>query len=75
MKPPLAIQQLEAMCAAGCSHPNCTCGGGDRSEVFFQPRCHPGSGLDVRYEKASGVLNLTCRTCHRPVCDVAVSLI
>jgi len=68
-----AILQMEQMVAKGCSIPGCT--HADHKELYLRQRCHPRAGLDVRYEKGSGVLNILCRECKQPVLNVAVALV
>lgn len=69
----VAITELEEMVEQGCSTPGCD--HKDHEVVFFQQRCHPGMGLDVRYTKGSGELVVSCRACRGEVATVAVALI
>lgn len=69
----LAVHDLEKMVEQGCMMPGCT--HTEHTEVFLTQRCHPGAGLSVRYEKASGVLNLYCKRCDHPVANVSVGLV
>lgn len=68
-----AILQMEQLVVKGCSMPGCT--HAEHKEIFVHQRCHPLASLDARYVKGSGVLNLICSECKRPVLDVAVALV
>lgn len=69
---PSTVAEMEQMIERGCSTPGCT--HDDHKELFLKQRCHPGGGLDVCYEKGTGVVNVTCRQCKRPVLDIGVAL-
>lgn len=68
----MAVADLERFVAQGCGVPGCT--HKDHKEFFLGQRCHPGAGVDVRYAKGSGVLNIYCHQCKQPVMDVGVAL-
>lgn len=73
MNAPLTQIELDIITAGGCQHPECKdplCG----NETFLHSQCHPGALLAVRYEKGSGVLNVMCGRCKRPVSNIKVSL-
>jgi len=70
---PFAVPQMEQMIEQGCSVPGCT--DKHHDEIFLHQRCHPRAGLDVRYGKGSGVVNIICRECKRPVLDISVALV
>lgn len=66
------VSEMEDMIVRGCSTPGCT--HDNHKELFLRQRCHPSAGLDVRYEKGTGVINVTCRQCKLPVLDIGVAL-
>ena len=68
----MALLEMEQLVAQGCSNPECKdC---SKDEIFVQQRCHPGTGLDVRYGKGTGVINVLCRECKKPIIDIGVAL-
>jgi hypothetical protein len=67
MPPPLTRQQLDA---AGCGTPNC---GHDHSVIYLVSGCHPASGVEVRFNKPRGLLEVRCKRCEKPVADVKVA--
>lgn len=63
----LTQQELNKM---GCGVENC---GHDHSELFLKQRCHIHKGCDVKYIKATGLLRVMCRQCHRLVAEIKVA--
>jgi hypothetical protein len=66
---PLTRHDLDA---TECEDPECHA---DHStpELYFQPACHPGQGHAVRYVKATGLLEIACNTCGRPMAQIEVA--
>lgn len=50
----------------------CPCGS-DSCTLVPKSVCHPRAGLDVRFRKATGILELDCRKCGRAVAAIAVA--
>jgi hypothetical protein len=74
MKLPLYREDLEEGIACGCQAPGCTHKDhGPLSAVYLHANCHPHAGVDVCYKQGSGQLEITCRTCHRLIVNVAVA--
>jgi len=48
----------------GCTH--------DHSVLWLCSLCHPTEGLEVAYEKATGVLTVTCQVCETLVARILV---
>lgn len=67
---PMTVGMMEKVMTK-CDTPNCT---HDHSVLYLRPRCHPDAGLDVRYERGSGVVNVSCRKCKALVMDIGVAL-
>lgn len=59
-----------ALDRAGCGTPGC---GHDHTVLFLNPVCHPSGGVDVSYDKRTGLLSIRCNTCERRVGDVEVA--
>lgn len=55
-----------------CSRPGCTCTAEGASVIELGANCHPGMGLDVRFRRATGELELSC-PCGRLLARVAVA--
>jgi hypothetical protein len=53
-----------------CSDPDCN---HDHSVLYLHPRCHPRAGVEARYVKATGLLEILCKTCGAPVCRIEVA--
>jgi hypothetical protein len=65
---PIATRSMlnAAICdAPGCAH--------DHSVLWLCSGCHPTEGLNVAYEKANGVLTVTCRVCEALVARILVA--
>jgi hypothetical protein len=60
----------EDMDRAGCGNPTCT---HDHTVLFLHAACHPRAGLDVAYDKRTGRLTVSCRTCDKVVDVIAVA--
>lgn len=64
----LAREQLDNL---KCDDPNCK---SDHTAPLFQvAACHPRQGLEVFYVPGSGVLDVQCHVCGRPVARIAVA--
>jgi endogenous inhibitor of DNA gyrase (YacG/DUF329 family) len=50
--------------------PDC---GSDHVELYLGQACHPQAGLQVMYDKRSGVLTVTCHECGELVSKVEVA--
>lgn len=55
--------------ASGCETPNCM---HDHTTLYLHSGCHPGAGLEARYEKKIGALFFNCAECDREVGSVWV---
>ena len=66
----LAIPQLEDLVTGGCEEPTCT---SPHDSIVLSARCHPGKGVDVRYFKGSGVMELVCHVCESLVDHIKVA--
>jgi hypothetical protein len=64
---PLTQTELDAQ---GCGTPNC---GHDHSVLWLHGACHPSLGTRVAYHKTTGVLEITCRRCHRHIATIEVA--
>ena len=64
---PLTQTELDAQ---GCGTPNC---GHDHSVLWLHGTCHPSMGSRVAYHKATGVLEITCRRCDKPIASIEVA--
>jgi len=64
------IQTRERLDRQGCGTKNCT---HDHAILYMHSRCHPQAGLDVRYVKADGVLEIHCKLCHKPMAAIQVA--
>ncbi len=53
-----------------CQCPECK---GKISNMSIQPKCHKGAGLDVAYLGGSGVIEIRCNECGRPIIGVKVA--
>ena len=53
-----------------CGSPDCD---HDHSVLFLVQRCHPASGAEVHYTKATGVLTIRCKQCEALVAEVMVA--
>ncbi len=67
------VEDIEAALAAGCQVPGCDHAHGPLKETHLHQSCHAGTGLAVRYRRDSGILELTCRICSRPVANFALA--
>lgn len=65
---PLALTRRQ-LDVAGCDTPNC---GHDHSVLFLTGRCHQ-RGVEAKYVKATGEIEIRCRVCKKPVVNVAVA--
>jgi hypothetical protein len=52
---------------AGCGTPGCT---HDHSVIYLTQGCHPGKGLEVRYDKQKEQLLVTCFACDADVTTI-----
>lgn len=63
------IQLDQGQCAMPHTHDErCSQGG-----LYLHGACHPKAGNDVFYDKARGVLVLTCHRCEKLVVEVKVA--
>lgn len=60
--------------ATGCNVPTCTTHSEHVGDLWLHGRCHPSSGSRVRYEKASGEIEVTCRKCNALIARVLVAV-
>lgn len=60
----------ESLDATGCSEPGCA---HDHSVLHAEPACHRTAGLDACYIKETGVMEIRCHRCQRPVVAVQVA--
>jgi hypothetical protein len=63
----MTVITKEEMNAAGCGSPGCT---HDHSVLYLTAECHPHGGLEVRFEKATEQLVITCFVCEGEVTTV-----
>lgn len=54
-----------------CDVPDCT--HEHDAELFLYSVCHPKAGIRVCYNRLTGLLTLSCRSCHKHMVDVAVA--
>ena len=64
---PLTCLDLEEI---KCSTPGCTC---DDSKLFVEPKCHPKHGVEAAYVRATGVLEVYCKTCRTHIVDLKIA--
>lgn len=65
-------EDLDLIIAGGCSNPDCKEKHGDTLDLA--QGCHPGAGVAVSYTKGTGLLQISCMACRRPVAkDIAVT--
>lgn len=55
---------------AGCSDPDCA---HDHSVLYLRSRCHTNAPVEVRYEKQSAEIVVTCKFCKREVARIEVA--
>ena len=67
MKPPLTRAELGV-----CTRVGCTCGSDGAPTIELRQKCHPGIGLDVRFVRATGAVELRC-PCGREIAQIAVA--
>lgn len=58
------------MASAGCGMPDCN---HDHSILYLHGRCHMGTGNEVAYEKATGILTVRCNKCKQFVAEILVA--
>lgn len=46
----------------------------DGDAVRLHPLCHPEAGLSVVYDRDSGVLHVSCKTCDQLLVTIEVAL-
>ena len=63
--------ELDIAAAGGCQSPGCK--HEDHGTLYLNQRCHPGAGVEVRYDRGTGVLKLQCMACHISICNVKVA--
>jgi hypothetical protein len=63
----LTRQQLDQ---AGCGTANC---GHDHSVLHLNAGCHSARGLEVRYVKATGAIEVVCYVCEKPIATIKVA--
>jgi hypothetical protein len=65
---PLTADDLDRM---GCQDPAC-----DHSEddkvLYLHPKCHPGAGTYVYYDKGDRTLTLECTLCKRVIVRIGL---
>jgi hypothetical protein len=69
---PLSKTDLEVMTARGCQMPGCKdshCG----KEMFFHSHCHPSAGTWVNWSNERHTLQVLCRACRAPMCEILVA--
>jgi hypothetical protein len=66
----MEILTRNSLANMGCSNPDCT---DDHSVLVFKQNCHPHEGLEARYEKATGLLTISCCVCETPLAAVPVA--
>ena len=66
----LTQSDLDAMALSGCQLPGCDHSHG--GEIYLHGKCHLGGRLEVRYVAFSGMLEVNCRECGRPVAVIKV---
>ena len=67
---PLDQRQLDAIVAHGCQEPHCK--HPEDHALVLAARCHLGQGTDAFYREKSGVLDISCHVCKKPVVSVRV---
>lgn len=67
----MALDQsgLDDLVAHVCQRPDCQ---HERETVTLDPRCHRGMPTWAVYLHGSGVLNILCSICNRPVAQIMV---
>lgn len=50
--------------------PNCS--HDDHGVMFLHPRCHPGAGNEVSYDRTTGCLTIKCNRCKQLIVIVEV---
>lgn len=45
------------------------------NKLSLMAKCHPKSGVNVTYERGSGVLPISCHRCQRLVAEISVALV
>lgn len=41
--------------------------------LFLHAACHPSEGTRASYSKSSGILEIACRKCRKPVVQIQVA--
>jgi hypothetical protein len=57
---------------ANCEIPDCD-HTNDDPFIYLHSRCHPDSGLNVNYNKLTGLLSFHCETCEKQVAQIRVA--
>jgi len=68
MPPPLT---QSVMNMSECSNPSCT--HEDHPLLHFHGRCHLKGPVNVVYEKATGILKVTCAICGKFIANILVA--
>jgi hypothetical protein len=45
----------------------------NRALIYIHPECHPSSGALVRYEYASGIIEVVCSHCSKVAAKIKVA--
>jgi hypothetical protein len=64
-------QDMDETLSRGCQEPGCEHNHEKMSELFINPACHPGHGVDACYN-AEGIIIFTCHYCDRHIVAVKV---
>ncbi len=68
---PLTKIQLDLIAAHGCESPGCNHEGHDT--IFMHARCHVRGGVEVSYQRGTGVLQVACAKCHKIIGEIKVA--
>ena len=60
------LEELTSLMKCGCSQPGCT-----KKAEFLHARCHPESGLEVRF--TDDYLELRCNKCKEFIIKIAIA--
>lgn len=68
---PLVRAELDQLLAGGCETGGC---GHNHDALFLRSRCHPNHrGVDTSYQKAAGIIVVTCAVCEKMIAKIAVA--
>lgn len=67
----LSRQDIEAALSHGCDNPNCT--HQHDPTLFLTGKCHPGQGVEASVTQGTGVVEIRCFVCHKPIVAIAMA--